>query len=506
MDMEILMHPVVLAAVPLLAALVGAWANGYVRTRQARSNCVFMVDRIRITTDYASSRELIPVDQGLSSSFSDYPPTFGLNSLSSEGVAAEKMYVAALLEAQAVLSTDRDIRIKRLKEAVGEIENHATRRNFALSSRVFAREGLDLWRHLWLAVKRGYDLGLPEAPKRQNILPKNQFGVIEDEQDKEEGISVALQGPRNIWLPLEGIPKMQKDTVTKLGMRIARAFGFEDQQEIQALCRAMTGVLQVHLDEADRIRDDVKKSIEHHERIVVEGVVSNSRGSAFSISNRAKLVVMLDGYTDSKNNTVAGDVEIELKLGTVSNMTASSGHDETTGKIRFTSSIEGFDEIVPINFSTMPLVNEGQSHRFASVSSSKISNLPQSQALRDAFNGADRRAYLVFGRIGDGNPHPMEEYTADFLFRSLVQGGELRRRPEQNLQARRRARSRALSKFVAVLLVIGLIAGVFIWQLLPWTYTILAASAFILGYIWQEKELVSWLRSSFSGLFGRNGE
>jgi hypothetical protein len=168
-------------------------------------------------------------------------------------------------------------------------------------------------------------------------------------------------------------PEKKTQKLKKLADRTAHAVSTGDQGYLRKITNLLIEAAQDYREQLHALRKRIQRELKKYDRLVVQGQISNTGGSPFSVLNDGKLFVQTAGhpYTEGREDDDRAqiyyekDTEISVVL--------------PNGKGRYD---------VPIS------IEPGEVYRFAAVSTLRIEQLEHYQVLLDIFSAGDKDCYL----------------------------------------------------------------------------------------------------------------
>ena len=381
----------------VVGAVVGALAATWSSNWLGRPKPALAVDAIQVTSDYLRSEPNVPLDHDLIGRCDDYP--LDLGDLNMSRAVTEAAYVVFLSQAQERLRDFLTLRAPRILEVGQDFRVLVATDDFERADELFARHQEVLWPTLEAANLRHPVLLRPESD--YSNLPTVHEVVVEE---SEGNFYIALTGPRNlgfIWSVRKG---GQRETSRKLAERCAQAFAHRAKEDLLDIADYLRTYVQGLVTEGELLAGRIDGALSPYRRLLVTGIVANRGGAAFSLANRAKVVVRMKGYPRSGVNGVdPGLVDDEVDLA-----------------LRIGASAESL---------TDPLVVQGGTAiKFIGLSDEVLSALTFGPEVVDAFQNSDRKFYLVVSAILPDRVSSVPIYSGDLLFRDIAAHPALPRR------------------------------------------------------------------------------
>ncbi|WP_353710653.1 hypothetical protein [Arthrobacter sp. K5] len=185
-------------------------------------------------------------------------------------------------------------------------------------------------------------------------------------------------GPRSIsfsisksWAPNHW------DNLEVLAVGLCRLLWSDNKTGLSKMATYAGSLVSEQRDVCSKLELAITSALIPFEKIVVEGIITNSGARALSALPRCKLFIQLKGHPVVTEKREAGQIENDVDVW-----------------LRFTGTwqeqpVAGAEAIAP-----------GSSFTFLAVSESKIADLPNSDALRKAFDGANVKSYLALALVG----------------------------------------------------------------------------------------------------------
>lgn len=193
--------------------------------------------------------------------------------------------------------------------------------------------------------------------------------------DPDGDFVIPLSGPRNLVFPASNVPSARRGEGRAVAAWIAAAFGSRNRDDLLTLAQFLSHARERYSDRLVDLRRRILEERTQFERLVIRGTIANSGGSSFSITNRGRLFIRLQGkrYTadDGERAVVRYPSDEELPL----RVALDHGKDKRS-----------FDE--PL------LVEPGSVVRFVAASTTPIPRLACADVLIASMAGGDRTCYV----------------------------------------------------------------------------------------------------------------
>ncbi|MGD3108787.1 hypothetical protein ACO1BR_21245 [Streptomyces sp. YGL11-2] len=409
---ERIMQGIFSVAGAIIGAILGPLATYWFQ----RAKPKILIDGVSLSVDHPSSTAPAKVNSSLKRRLDNYEGQTGksreLNV--TEGVN-ESVYVSTFKDTQHWLANDIEISIPTLQEIAKQFQALLLSKRYTEAFNVFATECIPLFWFLEVSCIRGElgkdfpDINYSGRVRRHKIITTDK-----------KGLQIPLGGPYDIRIPLVG-PNAYQANIRELSRRVSKAFAYEDDQALLQIANHILVGAKRQREIGQELLGLVNSELKPYRRIVIEGVISNKGRTALSLSNRSKMVILMKGYTYSRNGKteqILDDIDIDLEVG------GSVGVHKPAEPSDHAIETHEYD----IDFSSPLVITPGQSRRFACRSKSTLHSLSNWTELARVFKGSDRKCYIALGLLttrGDVKP----VYSTNLLFRDLVQAQELPRRP-----------------------------------------------------------------------------
>ncbi|MET8162876.1 hypothetical protein ABZT34_01220 [Streptomyces sp. NPDC005329] len=395
----------------IVGAIIGALVTYWIQRARTR----VLIDGVSLSVNHPSTTAPAKVNSSLKRRLDSYEGHVGKSQeLEVTKGVNESEYVSTFKDTEHWLANDIDISIPTLQEIGGKFQTLLLSKRYLDAFSVFASECIPLFWFLAVSCIRG-ELG-------RDFLNTSYDGKARKHKivtTHKELLQIPLPGPHDISVPKFG-PNAYQANIRELARRVSKAFAYEDDQALLEIANHILAGAEHQRDIGQELLSLVRTELNPYRRIVVEGVISNKGRTALSLSNRSKMVLLMKGYTYSRNGKsekILDDIDIDLELG------GSVGVHKPAEPSNHAIETHEYD----IDFSSPLVVTAGQSRRFVCRSTSLLQALSNWAELEQAFQGSDRKCYIALGLL-TARGDVKAVYSRDLLFRDLVQAQELPRR------------------------------------------------------------------------------
>lgn len=306
----------------------------------------------------------------------------------------EGEYVKCLERALKEIDEARTHMLPSVQSVTKELNDSATGKNLEDFCWLWAREDRSIWPLLVMAVLRK-DSPLVVSDQDEiidsNSVDRDRFGdvyvelAVQNPPPSLRTLSFPLWSQREMFAGAEDpmapiaryvervrAPVKKQQELQNLAQRTASAIAKKDWGYLRDLTNSLQKATMGYAAQLDGLRERVRRELKRYDRLIVQGQISNTGGSPFSVLNEATLFVQTQGhrYTegeddDRKQLYCEEDMQIMLKL----------PDDEGN-----------YD--VPVS------IKPGDVHRFAAVSELRIEKLERPRVLTDIFLAGDKSSYM----------------------------------------------------------------------------------------------------------------
>ncbi|MFJ8717973.1 hypothetical protein ACIRD9_33195 [Streptomyces violaceus] len=387
--------------VPIVASIGGAVLGGILAYWLQRARPVVLVDRIRKSSRHGSSDNIVSPPIDLIEKTDEYE--YSLDVKDTGKAVTEEEFVESLDGSLQKLDTEIASMLPVTEENAKQLRTYIAQDDFKAAQVLFARDDKDMFKHLRTAFLRGaFSFKDPEPD-------------WEDLKRKFHGRSVTLEsaqygGGSDQWIVETGwsLPvKLECDDKTKdFAERVANSLAYEYKSDLLAAATALKEQIKVHKDKVTSLRTTLWENRAPYLRLVIDGTISNTGRTPFSIANQAKLIAKVAGHPTSKGS-VPHDAEISFHVG------IQKVRDEGMGL--WHAEREYIDSESPIS------VAPGTSVRYICVADNHLSEEESSPSLQETFDGGNSNAVLILGIITRRRHKKFRPLSSgDMLFRDLA--------------------------------------------------------------------------------------
>ncbi|MER5399317.1 hypothetical protein [Streptomyces sp. NPDC002599] len=397
------------------AAVAGAIIGALAAYWFQRARTKVLIDGVSLSVDHPSSTAPAKFNSSLKTRLDGYEGHVGKSQdLEVTRGVNEIEYVSTFKDTEHWLVNDIDVSIPALQEIGEQFQTLLLSKRHVDAFAVFARECIPLFWFLQVSCMRG-ELGREFLDTCYNGRVR-KHRIITTHKDL---LQIPLPGPHDISIPRIG-PNAYRANIRELAIRVAKAFAYEDDRALLEIANRILAATERQRGIGQELLALVRGELDPYRRIVVEGVISNRGRTAFSLSNRSKMVILMKGYAYShngKSEKILDDIDIDLELG------GSVGVHKPAEASNHAVEAHEYD----IDFSSPLVVEAGQSRRFVCRSTSLLQVLSNWTELERAFQGSERECYITLGSLtASGDVKAV--YSRDLLFRDLVRAQDLPRR------------------------------------------------------------------------------
>lgn len=300
-------------AAAIFGALIGTALGAYLALRLPKSKPLILVDSVNLSTNYSSNSRDVTPNKELAIRIEEFPLDLGTLSLSAS--ITEEQYVSFLARAKRKLDESVEHRWKPAIDSCIRLRSLAIVEDYDVLESIYRQEHSLLWYIFENAAIRG-DL---QFASPLEITGKAKYRDVVNDEDGDP--IVQLPDARDLgffWSQRKG---SRREISKAFAERAAMAFAYRVRQDLIDVFEAARQYCERALQEARSLSGQVDRELQRYSRLVIEGMVANTGQLVFSLANKAKLVINLDGYPavnpegHSGGGKVEGDVEISLIVG-----------------------------------------------------------------------------------------------------------------------------------------------------------------------------------------------
>jgi hypothetical protein len=347
----------------------------------------------------------------------------------------EEAYVTCLHKALKEVEEAREHLLTSVKDTAMNLGEYANRERYEKFQQVWAEEQKIIWPLLNMLVLR-------EATPWEDIPPSDTENFedsvdpgidVDDNGDLyihlnvsrtipfSRSLSFAWSGQRALaetpgdpiapvanYVEQVRAPRLKKAGLEMLARKIACAVLSQDRGQLRVITNWLYEAAQSHKERLDILQERIEEELRIHNRLVIQGQLSNTGGSPFSVLNDSMLFVETKGHPYTEGE---GGSRTQLYF----------DRDTEIGVMIANPREDGSYE-VPVS------IEPGDTYRFEAVSTARLEEMEHSRVLLDIFNAGDKLCYMGVRVTLPGRSRRRSKprvYTSRRLFRDWKAGVEI---------------------------------------------------------------------------------